>query len=101
MCTPVNPSFTTLKWGLRGFKVYRRVFVMMITSSIPHLLHLHASKMMLYLYASRLYDFIKIRRQITSDWRALVNPKFYPFQLEISRIFFRYTFVNRTEQKFN
>ena len=26
--TPVNPSFTTYKWGLRGSKLYRRVFVM-------------------------------------------------------------------------
>ena len=28
MYTPVNPSFTTQKWGLRGSKLYRRVFVM-------------------------------------------------------------------------
>ena len=26
-CTPVNPSFT-IKWGLRGSKLYRHVFVM-------------------------------------------------------------------------
>ena len=26
--TPVNPSFTTKKWGLRGSKLYRHVFVM-------------------------------------------------------------------------
>ena len=26
--TPVNPSFTTSKWGLRGSKLYRHVFVM-------------------------------------------------------------------------
>ena len=30
MYTPVNPSFTILKWGLRGSKLYRRVFVMNI-----------------------------------------------------------------------
>ena len=28
MYTPVNPSFTISKWGLRGSKLYRRVFVM-------------------------------------------------------------------------
>ena len=28
MYTPVNPSFTILKWGLRGSKLYRHVFVM-------------------------------------------------------------------------
>ena len=28
MYTPVNPSFTTLKWGLRGSKLYGHVFVM-------------------------------------------------------------------------
>ena len=28
MYTPVNPSFTIFKWGLRGSKLYRRVFVM-------------------------------------------------------------------------
>ena len=27
MCTPVNPSFTIQKWGLRGSKLYRHVFV--------------------------------------------------------------------------
>ena len=26
--TPANPSFTILKWGLRGSKLYRHVFVM-------------------------------------------------------------------------
>ena len=30
MYTPVNPSFTTLKWGLRGSKLYRHVFVMKV-----------------------------------------------------------------------
>ena len=28
MYTPVNPSFTILKWGLRGSTLYRHVFVM-------------------------------------------------------------------------
>ena len=28
MYTPVKPSFTILKWGLRESKLYRRVFVM-------------------------------------------------------------------------
>ena len=28
MYTPVNPSLTILKWGLRGSKLYRHVFVM-------------------------------------------------------------------------
>ena len=28
MCTPVNLKFTVYKWGLRGSKLYRRVFVM-------------------------------------------------------------------------
>ena len=28
MHTPENPSFTTLKWGFRGSKLYRHVFVM-------------------------------------------------------------------------
>ena len=26
--TPVNPSFTIQKWGLRGSKLYKHVFVM-------------------------------------------------------------------------
>ena len=29
MYTPVNPSFTIQKWGLRGSKLYRDVFVML------------------------------------------------------------------------
>ena len=28
MHTPVNPGFTIRKWGLRGSKLYRHVFVM-------------------------------------------------------------------------
>ena len=28
MYTPVNPSFTVKKWGLRGSELYRHVFVM-------------------------------------------------------------------------
>ena len=28
MYTPINPSFTILKWGLRGSKLYRLVFLM-------------------------------------------------------------------------
>ena len=28
MYTPVNPSFTIKRWGLRGSKLYRYVFVM-------------------------------------------------------------------------
>ena len=31
MYTPVNPSFIIYKWGLRGSKFYRRVFVMFMT----------------------------------------------------------------------
>ena len=30
MYTPVNPGFTTKKWGLRGSKLYKYVFVMVI-----------------------------------------------------------------------
>ena len=30
MYTPVNPSFPILKWGLRGSKLYRYVFVMLL-----------------------------------------------------------------------
>ena len=30
--TPVNPSFTISKWDLRGSKLYRHVFVMIISS---------------------------------------------------------------------
>ena len=29
MYTPVNPSFTLQKWGLRGSIFYRRVFMML------------------------------------------------------------------------
>ena len=31
---PVIPSFTIQKWGLRGSKLYRRVFVMIFTGHI-------------------------------------------------------------------
>ena len=31
MYTPVDPSFTIWKWGLRGSKLYRHVFVMIFT----------------------------------------------------------------------
>ena len=31
MYTPVNPSFTIQKWGLRGSKLYRHVFVMIVS----------------------------------------------------------------------
>ena len=40
MYTPVNPSFTIEKWGLRGSKSYRHVFVMRFR--ILYLLTLHA-----------------------------------------------------------
>ena len=33
MCTPVNPSFTIQKWGLRGSKIYRHVFVMLMRTA--------------------------------------------------------------------
>ena len=32
--TPVNPSFSIQKWGLRGSKLYRRVFVMLIRNHL-------------------------------------------------------------------
>ena len=35
MYTPVNPSFTIQKWGFRGSKLYRRVFVM--KSFLPYI----------------------------------------------------------------
>ena len=34
MYTPVNPSFTILKWGLMGSKLYRHVFVMRFNVNI-------------------------------------------------------------------
>ena len=34
MYTPVNSSFTLLKWGLRGLKLYRYVFLMINPSSL-------------------------------------------------------------------
>ena len=36
MFTPVNPSFTLLKWGLRGSELYRHVLVMDIKVSRSH-----------------------------------------------------------------
>ena len=37
MYIPVNPSFTIYKWGLRGLKLYRHVFVMEVLAlkSLP------------------------------------------------------------------
>ena len=35
MYSPVNPSFTIWKWGLRGWKLYRRVFVMKSFQGYP------------------------------------------------------------------
>ena len=40
MYTPVNPIFTIQKWGFRGSKLYRRVFVMVI-AAFPRRLHLY------------------------------------------------------------
>ena len=40
MYTPANPSFTMLKWGLRGSKLYRYVFVM----AFPVRLHVSLAK---------------------------------------------------------
>ena len=34
--TPVNPSFTIRKWGLRGSALYRPVFVMSKTTNSPN-----------------------------------------------------------------
>ena len=34
MYTPVNPSFTIQRWGLRGSKLYRHVFVMIVIWSV-------------------------------------------------------------------
>ena len=44
MSTPVNPSFTIYKWGLRGSKLYRYVFVM--EGSIYHMLIVVTQKTM-------------------------------------------------------
>ena len=32
MYTPVNPSFSIEKWGLRGSKLYRHAFVMIVST---------------------------------------------------------------------
>ena len=40
MYTPVNPSFTKLKWGLRGSKLYRHVFVIFIGRTCQKVLFL-------------------------------------------------------------
>ena len=32
--TPVNPSFTIYKWGLRGSKLYSHVFVMVVRKQL-------------------------------------------------------------------
>ena len=52
MYTPVNPSFTIKKWGLRGSTLYRHVFVMRskevegrLTITATMLLNGHASDM--------------------------------------------------------
>ena len=37
MYTPVNPSFTIQKWGLRGSKLYRHVFVMFVNGPVEEL----------------------------------------------------------------
>ena len=34
MYTPVNPSFTIYKWGVRGFSLHRLVFVMKVTPDL-------------------------------------------------------------------
>ena len=39
MYTPVNPSFTIQKWGLRRSKLYRHVFVMFVIMAFPGNLH--------------------------------------------------------------
>ena len=38
MCTPVNPSFTIYKWGLRVSKLYRHVFVMLTPTVVKLIL---------------------------------------------------------------
>ena len=38
MYTPVNSSFTRQKWGLRGSKLYRHVFVMDQVTNYTHCL---------------------------------------------------------------
>ena len=55
MYTPVNPSFTIKKWGLRGSKLYRYVVVMYVShcvssynmslgTTIPKRLHVRPAK---------------------------------------------------------
>ena len=39
MYTLVSPSFTAQKWGLRGPKLYGRVFVMIGVALITHITH--------------------------------------------------------------
>ena len=57
MYTPVNPSFIIQKWGLRGSKLYRHVFVM-----DQIFLYANITIMLQYNEKSRFFFFSKERR---------------------------------------
>ena len=53
MYSPVNPSFTVSKWGLRGVKLHRQVFVMFVSSQCSDymcLTMMHPSNYTLHIY---------------------------------------------------
>ena len=66
MHTPVNPSFTIQKWGLRGSKLYRYVFVM--GDNFGNFLH---TKSLLKRVCSKRKEFVPNGR------------KFFPFKVDI------------------
>ena len=74
MYTPVNPSFTIQKWGLKGSKLYRRVFVMPSKCSVH-----------LFKIAS-----LSVRRLVPSALRSGVVPELWgPYTvLSASKNFF-------------
>ena len=58
MYTPVNPSFTIEKWGLRGSKLYRRVFVMVwADGEAIYCVHVQIN---ISFFSSDIYIFIEI-----------------------------------------
>ena len=53
MCTPVNPSFTILKWGVRGSSLHVLVFVMWCHFFCP--MHIFTENITVFFFSIRDY----------------------------------------------
>ena len=88
MYTPVNPSFTISKWGLRGSELYRHVFVMRnkknnVYSCKPQFYYIKMG----FKGVNIILTCFPLRKHAYSTILEILPPKNENFQIKISDIF--------------